>query len=80
MIANQTVSATFAKNAPELAWVYDHVILANGDTISAYHGFEMDTIMKIAYSANKEFLKDWRDSLLVGKYLLHAHYALRRLP
>ena len=67
---NETVSATFAQNAPELAWVYDNVILANGDTISAYHGFEMDTIKKIFFHPNLEFYTDYVDSVRAGKFIL----------
>ncbi len=75
MTQNETVSATFAQNAPELAWEYamttdDTVLLANGTEISAYDGFAMDTIAKILFSANKEFLKDWRDSMMVSKFIL----------
>ncbi len=63
MIADQTVTATFAKNAPELAWEYDNVILANGDTISGYHGFEMDTIAKLIFSSNDEFFDAYMNAL-----------------
>ena len=63
MTQNETVSATFAQNAPELAWEYDNVILANGDTLSAYHGFEMDTIAKLIFSSNDEFYDAYMNAL-----------------
>lgn len=63
MTQNETVSATFAQNAPELAWEYDDETLANGDTISAYHGFEMDSIAKLIYSSNDEFFNAYMNTL-----------------
>ena len=75
MIADQTVTATFAQNAPELAWAYamttdDTVLLANCTEISAYDGFAMDTIAKILFVSNDEFYDDYMDSIMVGTYLL----------
>ena len=63
MTQNETVSATFAQNAPELAWEYDNETLANGDTISGYHGFEMDTIAKLIFSSNDEFFDAYMNAL-----------------
>ena len=68
MTQNETVSATFAKNAPELTWEYamttdDTVLLANGTEISAYHGFEMDTIAKLIFSSNDEFFDAYMNAL-----------------
>ena len=54
MTEDQTVSATFEKNAPELAWTYRGAEMpAQG--VTAYHGFETDTIMLISSTANEEF-------------------------
>ncbi len=54
MTEDQTVSATFEKNAPELAWTYRGAEMpAQG--VTAYHGFETDTIMLISSTANDEF-------------------------
>ena len=55
MTANQTVSATFAQNSPELAWTYHGSAIANGAVITAYHGFEADTIDLIDTLVGAEF-------------------------
>ena len=54
MTEDQTVSATFEKNAPELAWRYRRDTMP-AEGVTAYLGFTTDTIMLIGTTANEEF-------------------------
>ena len=55
MTEDQTVTATFEKNAPELAWRYRRDTMP-AEGVTAYLGFTTDTIMLIGTTANDEFL------------------------